>query len=76
MSDVDHQMLFEKLVDHDGKITRMSKDIHGINEKLEPISQGIQSMAHAFKLLLWVGASSAAVVAILELAKHIKQVAT
>jgi hypothetical protein len=67
MSDVDHQQLFEKLVDHDGKIMRMSKDIHGINEKLEPISQGIQSMANAFKLLLVTGAGSAAVVGILAL---------
>ena len=31
-NEIDHGMLFEKLVDHDGKITRMSKDIHGINE--------------------------------------------
>lgn len=70
-NEIDHGMLFEKLVDHDGKITRMSKDIHGINEKLEPISQGIQSMAFAFKLLLWCGAGSAAIVGILALADRV-----
>jgi hypothetical protein len=69
--EVDHKMLFEKLVDHDGKITKMSTDIHGINEKLDPIAQGIQSMAFAFRMLLWVGAVSAPLVGVLELWEHV-----
>lgn len=65
--EVNHAQLFEKLVEHDDKITRMSSDIHGINIKLDPIAAGVTSMALGFKLILWLGGISAAVVAFIEL---------
>jgi hypothetical protein len=68
---VDHAMLFEKLVEHDGKITQMSRDIHGINIKLDPIATAVTSMAWGFKMILWLGGGSAAIVAFVELVDHL-----
>lgn len=69
--DVDHRQLMEKLVEHEGKFVKLGVDIHGINEKLKPISAGIDSIAWGFRAILWGGAISAAVVGILELAERI-----
>lgn len=68
---VTHAKLFQKLVDHDGKITKMSNDIHGINIKLDPIATGVTSIAWGFKVILWMGGMSAALVAFIELVDHI-----
>jgi len=67
---VDHQALMTKLIEHEDKFVKIGSDLHGINEKLDPISQGIDSIAFAFKSLLWLGAGSAAVVGIIELVDH------
>lgn len=70
--DVTHSTLYQKLVEHESQISTMSKDIHGINEKLDPIAVGVTSMAFAFRALLWVGAGSAALVGILEFIAHVQ----
>ncbi len=59
--------LLEKLVEHDAKISRMSKDIHGINTKLDPIADAVTSIAFGFKALVALGVASGAVMAILSL---------
>ncbi len=69
--EVDHAHLLEKLVENETKIDTLGKDLHGINQKLDPIVTGIGSIAFAFKGLLIIGAGSAAVVGIIELANHI-----
>ena len=71
MEEVDHNTLLEKMVEHDDMISKLGTDIHGINEKLDPIAAGVTSMAFAFKALLWVGAASAALVGIIELVDHL-----
>lgn len=68
--EIDHAALMSKLVEHEGKFVILGRDIHGINQKLDPIAAGVQSMAHGFKLLLMVGAASAAVVGIMELVER------
>jgi len=69
--DVDHGQLMDKLIEHEGKFVKLGKDIHGINEKLDPIATGVTSMAWGFKMLLWLGGASAAVVAIIELVGYL-----
>ena len=65
--EVTHAKLFTKLVEHEDKIVKLTDDVHGIKVTLEPIAQGVRSMAWSFKGLLVVGAASAAIVGIIEL---------
>lgn len=69
--DVDHAQLLAKLVEHESKFIKLTEQIDMIIEKLEPIARGISSIALAFKALLYIGAGSAAVVGILELADRL-----
>jgi hypothetical protein len=70
LTDVTHGTLLAKLVEHDGSIADLNESVCQINEKLDPISDGIRSIAFAFKALLIIGAGSAAIVGIIELVKH------
>lgn len=69
---VTHEELFAKLVEHEGKITSLTDDVHGIKEALGPISVAVKSIAWSFKALVVVGAGSAAVVGIIEMVDHVK----
>jgi hypothetical protein len=69
-SDITHKTLFEKLIEHEGKIVKLTDDVHEIRETLKPIARGINSIAWSFKGLLLLGAGSAAVVGIIELAER------
>lgn len=65
--EIDHSHIMVKLVEHEDRLTSIVEDLHGINQKLDPIAVGVQSMAFFFKMLIVAGAASAAVVGILEL---------
>lgn len=66
--EIDHADLWEKIVEHEDQLVQMASDIKGIREDLNPIKKGIQSIAWSFKGLLLLGAGSAAIVGIIELA--------
>lgn len=65
---VSHEELMEKLTEHEDAILSMGQDIKAINGKLDPIVRSLRSIAQGFKALIVLGALSAALVAILELA--------
>jgi len=67
---VSHDQILSKLVEHDTSIFDITQSIDVLGDKLDPIAHGIASMAFAFKVLLWLGAGSAAVVGIIELVNH------
>ncbi len=64
-SEVTHDILLEKLVEHEEKFVGIADDIKGMREDLDPIASGVKSIAFGFKVLLWLGAGSAAVAGIL-----------
>lgn len=68
---IDHGHIMIKLVEHEDRLVSIVDDLHGINQKLDPIAHGVASMAFFFKVLLVVGAGSAAVVGLLELVERL-----
>lgn len=71
MDEVTHNQLMIRMVGVEEKMAEAGKEIEGINQKLDPIIEAVQSIAFAFKLLLYLGAASAAMIGIFEFIEYI-----
>lgn len=76
---VSHETLYSKQLEHDDQISEIRGDLSKltdvvtvISDELKPISSGITSMVFLFKLLLAMGALSAAFLGMMELWVHFK----
>lgn len=77
-NDVTHGVLLEKLLTHEEKISRseekidvIKQDVHQIRREITPISQGVRTMVHLFKIMIGLGMVAAAFLGIIELMEFI-----
>ena len=71
MAKVTHEQLLDKIMEHDEILVQLADTVNKIESKLDPIVKALGSIAFAFKGLLIIGAGSAAVAGILELADRL-----
>ena len=70
--EVDHAQLLSKMIEHEEKFIEITDHIENIVDKIDPIAHGINSIALAFKILLWLVAGSEALVGLFELVERIQ----
>jgi hypothetical protein len=70
---VSQEAILQKLMDHEtkitraeGKIDRIVFDVHSIKEDITPISRGVTTMVHLFKLAIGIGMLVGVVLGIFE----------